>query len=470
MSDTRLAWLNEHVWMSLIEEMPRVWDVNVQTLTANAGFEMDIVEGRLGLRATTSTTPLVYVTPLQKDSGAFRDDVLSLLSEGVLEQPIDIEESFDVNIKELLARNELDVSVHNRLQLQLYLTDDPLSVLAGPVKEGCRFFRIGSTSRLHARLRVLEIIAELSAGLTVPELSLGANYRLDSLVSGVWNSQPASLVCFPLTARLQPLALIYMTRTGSQIVTLPPTDNVFNRIEQMVAWPAGNVGASIKGSGHGVYKNADRIWDGNHAATLLKRCTEGANGLLEKMSDPAQWRKNTDEFDEDERWLAWTSLSQALDALTALAEFWRRPSSIWDAFRALSILEGVWAGTKPQSIGLHDLLHPKHLHDCAQLISDDKLRGWSLTVADNWAIQLKQGFPGKTVDESVMIVSDLRNLLHGVGAAKNSRTRRLNALRHVSVHQSSLHIISDIAVIWWSIVLFRPDLAYRPGFTPWSSA
>jgi hypothetical protein len=46
--------------------------------------------------------------------------------------------------------------------------------------------------------------------------------------------------------------------------------------------------------------------------------------------------------DSSERWIAWTSVLQAFEALISIAERWTYWSSVWDAFRALGILNGMW--------------------------------------------------------------------------------------------------------------------------------
>jgi hypothetical protein len=157
-------------------------------------------------------------------------------------------------------------------------------------------------------------------------------------------------------------------------------------------------------------------------------------------------------------------------ALTALGETWNGSSSLWDAFRALGILQGVWAGSAEGSVKLSDMLQPGRLRTCAEgNISDPRLRDWSIAVIRNWEEKLSEGFPGKTANDAVVLAADVRNVLHGVGNLGQDRARRLRTLRAIADSDARLQLIADIAALWWTAAMFAPAKAYRAGRPPWAS-
>jgi hypothetical protein len=156
----------------------------------------------------------------------------------------------------------LEVSAHNMLQLQLWANADFLPVLQGHIESGKRLFRVGAHRTLYARVRVLEIITELCNGVPVDKLRIGPRLKYSTLVSGIWQIYPGAVMCFPMTARHQPLALVYMAPLGSQIVMLPPKGTVFKRPLQLFTWPVGTTGQALQGPGIGIYLQAEKLWEG----------------------------------------------------------------------------------------------------------------------------------------------------------------------------------------------------------------
>jgi hypothetical protein len=360
---------------TLLEEMPSVYGVDLPELIHGANLEMQIVDGRLALCARDRAESLVYANLLQTQDGELRAEAATILSQDALDEPADAQQWLGMDYDQLIQTGDLESSSHQLLKLQLWTNADFLPILQAHIENGYRFLRVGAYPPLYRRLRLLEIIAELQSGVAVSALHIGPRAHYSTLVSGIWQLYPGSLVCFPMTVRHQPLAMVYMTPVGSQVVMLPPKGKVFKRPMQLFTWPVGTVGQVIQGSVIGIYRGAGKPWEGEGALEILQSCVLGAHSLLDWVSDPATWQDENGFFHGDELWLAWTSLSQGMAALTALAETWNGSSSLWDAFRALGILQGVWAGSDERSVKLSDLLRPDHLGGHAALnISHARLR------------------------------------------------------------------------------------------------
>jgi len=467
--DSEWAWLNNRVSRALLEEFPRAYRVDLAKLVHGADLEMKTEDGRLGLRARGGAGPLVYAEPLHGEGGTLRADALAILSRGSLDQPTDVQQWLGMDLGHLLDTGGLEVSAHNMLQLQLWANADFLPVLQGHIESGKRLFRVGAHRTLYARVRVLEIITELCNGVPVDKLRIGPRLKYSTLVSGIWQIYPGAVMCFPMTARHQPLALVYMAPLGSQIVMLPPKGTVFKRPLQLFTWPVGTTGQALQGPGIGIYLQAEKLWEGEGAQEILASCVGGTDRLLDWITDPGQWRDAHGYFQGDELWLAWTSLTQGMSALMALGQTWNGSSALWDAFRALGILQGVWVGSQEGSVKLADLLHPDRLRNFAAAnITDSRLRDWSIRVIGNWESKLNEGFPGRSMDEAVRVVADVRNIVHGVGATGQNRARRLAVLREMAENEASLQLIADIAVMWWSAAMLSPANAYRAGRAPWT--
>lgn len=464
------TWLGKRTSSALLNELPRVFGVDIVALVQSAALKMQTQGGRMALRARSDTGSLVYAEPRQNLDGSPRADASAILTRDALDRPPDVQEAVDMDFEQLMATGDLEVSRQNLLQLQLWGHPNPLPIITAHLDKGNRFFRIGAHRSLYGRVRLFEILAELQSGVPVEDLQIGFRAKLNPLVSGIWQLYPGSLMCFPMTTRHQPLAMLYITPLGSQIAMLPPKGMVFKRTIQLFGWPVGTVGQTLEGPGKGIYRNAGKLWEGDGAREILDACVQGADGLLQWVSDPGRWGDADGYFHVDELWLAWASLSQGATALAALGETWNGSSSLWDAFRALGILQGVWAGSDERSVKLSDFLRPDHLRTyAASQIPNDRLRNWSLRVLDNWEEHLHSGFPGKSIGEAVAVVADVRNIVHGVGATGPKRTRRLVALREMADAKPSLQLIADLAVMWRSAAMFSPGKVYRAGQPPWVS-
>jgi hypothetical protein len=66
----------------------------------------------------------------------------------------------------------------------------------------------------------------------------------------MWELAPADLICFPLLARYQPLAMVVMTDRGAQVGMLVPESDEgfvgnFIRSHEMTGWPVGIAPGSL---------------------------------------------------------------------------------------------------------------------------------------------------------------------------------------------------------------------------------
>jgi hypothetical protein len=461
--------LDKQFSRALVQDLPRILRRDVRSLMRDAGLEYQELQGRVSLRVLSDKDPFVFIKPLQRKNGDVRNDARQILATGEELDLMDVRDARGRDLQTLQEIGDLAITRAQGLQYELLINDDPISALRENAKQGTRLYRVGSYNRFFIRTRVLEVLEELAAGMSPEDLKWGPNRVTSMLVSGRWQILPASLVCFPMTALFQPLAMVVTTRSAAEIAVLPPKGSTFERSLEWSSWPVGYVGASLFGQGVGL--NSSRAHPRHaDASALLRRCMRGANEMLQWFLDPVRWQTANGEFDPSERWIAWTSVLQAFEALISIAERWTYSSSVWDAFRALGILNGIWQGRNRKPESLKELLRPDNLrlHAVAH-IPDVTLRDWSLGIVDRWEAEIHRGFPADDIEKALMRVEDLRHLIHGVGAPLSRRTDRLETLRLVAEHQPSFQLIPNLAVMWWSAALFAPSKICRPGLTPWST-
>lgn len=453
----------------ILHELPPLLK-DVRSWMRAAGLEYRDVDGRVSLRVARSKERFVYVKPLQRSNNVLRGDAQKALATGIGPGEMDTRDERGRDLPALREAGLLAISNANMLQYELWANGDPLPILRQQASEGMRIYRVGSCDGFFLRTRFFEVVEELAGGTPPEQLKIGLKRVTSMVLSGRWQILPGSLVCFPLTAHHQPLAALVTTRSAAEVAVLPPAKGTFERASQLPAWPVGTVGASLKGPGTGVYRSDISLTQAD-AAAILRQCLSGANEMLRWFLDPAYWQTPDGVFDPTERWIAWGSVLQAFEALIAIADDWSYSSSLWDAFRALGILHGIWLGTRrPKELPLREMLRPSRLRDYAVVhIPDPILRDWTLSIVRNWEDQLVSKFPGADVESALLQVEDMRNLIHGVGAATSRRSDRLNLLRTLAVHEPSLQLLPDLAVAWWSAALFAPSAVCRPGQAPWEA-
>jgi hypothetical protein len=450
--------LDEPLSEVFLRKLPAIFGRDLRSVMGTAGLQYRQMDRRVHIRASSGVDDFVYRKALQRSDGGFRTDARQTIVESAIEGPVDVSTLVGFNLSQARERGDLDVGSRSELQYGLFLAQDPLPVLESLAREGHRFFRISSRTRLYLRTTLLDVLEQLTEGVAPPNLNVGPGRTHSPLIEGNWQTTPAFLVCFPLLAHFQPGAMVVVTAQGAQVAVLPPPGMVHYRPHQLVSWPVGSGATPLRGPGRVMNDPEEKYWQHSDLVLVLEHCVAAANGLLAWLTDPAQWHRDDGSFDSSERWIAWTSVLQAFDALHSLATDWTGPSSVWDAFRALGILQGIWEGGNRGKVDLCELLRPCHLRDHAvPAIHDEALQEH----------QISAKFHGLDEEEALRHIQEIRNMVHGVGGPKAHRTTRLGALRFVSEREPSLQLIADLAVVWWIATMFSPSTLCRPGHPPW---
>ena len=441
----------------------------LRSFLAGAGLQYRRTDqGRVCLRCQpTDRGGLVYARPLQNAAGQFRRDAPERLARDT------VDAGLEALIPDLLAKpgaSLFGVNSWGHLQLELLSATDPLPLLRTVAKErpDLRFYRVGGTDRLLRRLGFWRMLDQLLAGVDPEDMALGSQATDGPLVTGLVEVAPAALVCAPLLARFQPLAAVFQLANGGQ-VAMVPAHGAFARGLRLDPWPVGVGGAGLAGPGKGVYAGTVREFPSGHAEALLGAVTEGANRLLDHLTDPARWRDAGGVLDAEERWIAWTSVRLGLDAVAALGADWGGRSSLWDAFRALGTLQGVWEGAQQGRAPLRRLLDPELVQRHAvDRFPDEVHRRWATGVVANYRREVERAFPGEPLERALRRLEEVRHLVHGVGAqGRRPRTERLEVLRAFATSAPNVQLVEDVAAFWWTAVMLDPERNCRPGSAPW---
>ncbi len=328
------------------------------------------------------------------------------------------------------------------------------------------FFRLRSTDALMARLFLWDILTELAIG-TPPEKVLATlRGREDRLVGGIVQMAPGSFVCYPLLARAQPLAVVFLTAYGSQVVVIPQRGSFLRPIE-FTSWPVGLARVRFAGTGAGVYATSVRTFPDRHAESLLRFLLARGDSSMNRLTAPERFRSEEGELDVDAHWVLWSSVRFGMDAVTSLAVEWNQASGIWTAFRALSTLQGIWQGRRTKAPSLASVMDPRHIRAFAvSTFPEGPERDLAAGIVDNFQCDLEERYG--SLDLALTDIADIRNLVHGVYATGNP-TRRLKVLRRVEEHQPNLQLLNDMASIWWTAVLIEPKNGL-PGSAPWEQS
>lgn len=174
------------------------------------------------------------------------------------------------------------------------------------------------------------------------------------------------------------------------------------------------------------------------------------------------------EVNVEERNIAWSSVNLGLAAIKDVAQHWGSDVSIWTAFRALSILAGYWTPPDGPDVKIRQLLTPTALNDHAvPELKPAWLQTWCSDVVSNWGEVLSEMFPGSTHEEAAGAIQELRNLVHGTGAAPTrSRSRGARLLAFSSTGDANLQIVRDLATMWWTALIQSPDTHAVAGASP----
>lgn len=442
----------------------------------DAGLRARRDQGRLRLRNIASDhRPLLELSSLQDERGRFHSDAAHILAGGnvLAGGGAGLQEVVPRLLSQPGAQPQHDLNYWGQLQLAFWHTSDPLSVLRKLHAEqaGFRFYVIHPTDKLIKRLIIWRILDHLLKGNPVHMLPVGTQRKGTTLIDGIIELTASTLVCAPLVARFQPLAIIFMTSDGIQVIGVLER-GAFLRGLQMSPWPSGTGGPNLYGgSGKGVYKTRLREFPAGHGAALLAEFTSGMSSLLAYLTDPVQWVDEGGDLDNEERLITWMSVRFGLDALSQLGSEWKSDWSVWTAFRAMSILQGIWLGSRFKGPKLSELLDPRRIESYAvNTFTNPDLRRWSEDVLANYTRALRSSFPDDNLDTLLPKVEEIRHLVHGAGATPTTYRRRgarLSALRALEGHPFESILLNDVAGFWWTSVIFSPAQNCRVGHAPW---
>jgi hypothetical protein len=236
-------------------------------------------------------------------------------------------------------------------------------------------------------------------------------------------------------------------------------------------WPIGMGQIALEGPGIGIYRS-DVRFPGGWSTAFLKRVVESTDRFLRVMTDPARWRREDGRYDHATRRLTWASIVYGLQAISDMAQDWTARHAMWDAFRALGTLQGIWEGDRQGAIGLSSLLDPNRLRATAlHAFADPLHRRWCEAIINNYERALITLSPASDPHEGAVRLAEIRHLLHGVQAQGGRHGMlRFAILEHMDSSESDIQLVKDMAAFWWSAVIFDPERFCNPGLPPWNSS
>ncbi len=345
-------------------------------------------------------------------------------------------------------------------QFELLASDDPLQMLLDLARShDMALWSIRTTEVFRRRLQIFEIFDYLRNGNDPSKFVERPRIQVP-LVSGLVELQPASTVCAVLAARNQPLVAILLTPSLSQVI-LVPRNGAFTREASIAPWPVAFSRISLSGARRNAYATPLHRLPQGHGEAALRAVVTGANALFAGLTSPDAWSKDGD-FDLDGRLIHWGSVRFGLDAINGLAADWSSQEAIWTAFRALTILQGIWDCQLPE------LLHPDRVRDhaVAHLFGAAE-QSFAGGLIENYRASLLAAFPGLSAGTAAVRLAQLRQLLHGLRAETQAPTARLAVLRSLETAGPSLELIRDVATLWWTAVILSPSTHAIPNKPPW---
>jgi hypothetical protein len=203
----------------------------------------------------------------------------------------------------------------------------------------------------------------------------------------------------------------------------------------MPPWPSGTGGPSLYGgSGKGVYKTGLRQFPPGHGAALLTDLTRGMNELLQYLTDPTHWLNEAGELDNDERTITWMSVRFGLDALSQLGSEWTSEWAAWTAFRAMSILQGIWLGSRFKRPRLSELLDPRRVEAYAldTFLNPDSKK-WATGIVQNYTNALRRSFPNESLDDLLPKIEEMRHLVQAQVPRRQHYGNEVRVCRHFGI-------------------------------------
>jgi hypothetical protein len=430
---------------------------NLQKFFLGAGFRF-ARDGEAGIwiKSDRKTTPFVEVVPLQDSEGRMLLDAQERLDPDNLGADREVAELIQNQLKHGLV----PPSAVMKFQVKVLLSQDPLGALKEEADhDNTSLWAIKTTEAFRRRILIFEVLDYLREGGDPTTFRERPRVR-NPLLSGLVELQPASTICSVLAARNQPLVAVLLTPFLSQVV-LVPRHGAFVREPSMQPWSVAFGRISLFGADREAYRTPVTTLPKGHGQAALFAAVSGANRLFRQLTQPEAWSTNGS-FDLDGRLLAWSSVRFGLDAISAVAADWASHEAIWSAFRALTILQGLW------QCQLSDLLNPDRIDaHVVPLLFDDAEKSWAAGIVANYRKTLAEAFPGRSSGTVAVKLANIRNLVHGTRAESKDPMARVEVLRSVERAGPSLELIRDVAALWWTAVLVSPETHCRPGSPPW---
>jgi hypothetical protein len=413
-------------------------------------------ETGLWLRSDGKTTSFLEAVALQNTEGELLPDAQERLDPDKF--------GSDRGVAELM-QHQIELGLQpptalTKFQVDLLSSQDPLASL-NEVAQRSRLslWAIKTTDAFRRRLMLFEIFEYLRTGNDPTQFRERPRVR-NPVVSGLVELQPASIVSTVLAARGQPLVAVLLTPFLSQVV-LVPRHGSFVREVSVQPWPVAFTRISLFGADPDAYHTPVRTLPDGHGEAALLAIVAGGNRLFTQLTQPEMW-SDDGTFDFDGRLLTWSSIRFGLDAITALAADWTSHEAVWTAFRAVTILQGIW------QCQLSELLNPDRLDRYAvPVLFDATERSLATGLIANYRQTLSAAFPGRAIGNVAVKLAQIRNLVHGMRAEGQDPLARLEVLRSVEKAGPSLELIRDVAALWWTAVLLSPETHARPGRPPW---
>lgn len=408
----------------------------------------------------------VLLKPLQGPTGALRADAAKTLGKGAYMSRKEMAEMADV----LRKAYPSDFVPHSlqAFQLGLLTNVDPMPVIQHflGVHSRMRLYALRTTERFHFRDVFWRLaISSDEHGQRLVDMNARDAFPGPTAATGIAYVFSAHLAAAPLTARLQPLAAILETLGGIQIVAV--SEGAWDRPPSIGSWPSASGYLDLLGEGQDVYRTRHKTIGPDVGKDALLASIRGVNSLVAHLNDPANWRTADDRLDPLERQIAWSSVDLGFNTIAELAREWTSSEALWTAFRALGIVAGFW------SSGLDQLLTPSTIQAHAvRHLPEGFLRDTAEDLTSNWARELASMYPDEDEPDAVARVREVRNLVHATAVPAKpgspKRRARLDALKGTG--NGGLALVKDLAMFWWSSLLFSPSTNAISGSAPWADS
>ena len=333
--------------------------------------------------------------------------------------------------------------------------------------EGIRVFALHTSSRFRHRDLMWRMMARAhSENATLAEMTRSPEaWPTSDEISGSAHIFCTHLIGPPLFARSEPIAAAFTSIRGNQLVVVG--DGAFRRPFTFGGWPVAT-SDWLTGRVEEVRAPWPQEVSLEDAVQLLSHCVERADRLVEFLNSIQTWTRRDGDLKYDDRMITWSTIDLGFNTVAAMAKDWQSTESVWTAFRALDVLQGLWEGTRPGSILRRDLYDPAVIREHGlSVLGPQGYQEWASGVIDVYEQELGRMYPATAPADRPRQVAELRNLIHGTGTQRtdpSARTKRLQALRGVG--EGALQLLQYVAAIWWSGVLMSPPTHAVPHRSP----